>query len=286
MRWRKGATTAAEGRPLLALLDERFPGRPVYDTAVSHALLRRVAKHELPESMRLYEPDDVALFSLLDARRPGFPAALLAAREQGCGAALRLAGGHAALFHRRCLAFSWAIPDEEARHGIRRRFEQLSGWVAGALRRLGVDARVGEVPGEYCPGEYSVNAGGRIKLMGVGQRVIRGAAHVGGVIVVEDSDRIREVLVPVYRALELEWNSTSAGAVSDVVAGVTPNAVRGALLEELLASRTPISSRFDSATLTLADELVAWHEPDPNAAPGGRPRPIGRKTLTESSNGM
>ena len=37
------------------------------------------------------------------------------------------------------------------------------------------------------------NRGAR-KLMGVGQRVIRGAAHVGGVLVVRDSGRVRRAL--------------------------------------------------------------------------------------------
>ena len=75
----------------------------------------------------------------------------------------------------------------------------MSGWIAAALCDLGVDARVGEVEGEYCPGEYSVNARGALKLMGVGQRIVRGAAHVGGVLVVGRSDRTRRVLEPVYR---------------------------------------------------------------------------------------
>ena len=32
--------------------------------------------------------------------------------------------------------------------------------IASALRGLGVDAHVGAVPGEYCPGDHSVNARG------------------------------------------------------------------------------------------------------------------------------
>jgi len=37
--------------------------------------------------------------------------------------------------------------------------------MAAAFRRLGVDARVGEVSGEYCPGAHSVNARGATKLI-------------------------------------------------------------------------------------------------------------------------
>ena len=57
--------------------------------------------------------------------------------------------------------------------------------------------------------------------MGVGQRIIGGAAHVGGVIVVSGSDRVRQVLVPVYRALGLEWNPDTVGSLEDEIPGMT-----------------------------------------------------------------
>ncbi len=224
--------------------------------------MRRVGAGELPETLRLYVPDDVVVFSLLDARRPGFAAARDVAASLGCGAVLRLGGGHAALFHRRCLAFSWATPDTAERDGIRRRFEAVADWLAAGLRRLGVDARVGEVPGEYCPGEYSVNAGGRVKLMGVGQRVIRGAAHVGGVIVVQDAARVRDVLEPVYAALDLAWDPRTAGAVEDERAGLDVDAVRLAVLEELGLRRDLRPGRIDDETTRRADDLLDWHDPE------------------------
>ena len=87
-----------------------------------------------------------------------------------------------------------------------------------ALASLGVDARVGEVPGEYCPGEYSVNAGGRRKLMGVGQRLVAGAAHVGGVVVVDRPDLVNRALAPVYSFLGFAWDPAATGSVADTVA--------------------------------------------------------------------
>src|SRR5690606_18601198 len=147
---------------------------------------------EQPETLRLYRPDDVVAFSGLDAASAGFAEAVAAARAAGFGAALRLAGGRAAVFHSGTLAFAWAVPVADLRRGIQERFDAVSELIAAALRRLGVDARVGEVPGEYCPGAHSVNARGRVKLMGVGQRVVRGAAHVGGVVGVRDGARVRE----------------------------------------------------------------------------------------------
>ncbi|MEB2346259.1 MAG: lipoate--protein ligase family protein [Deltaproteobacteria bacterium] len=219
-------------RPL-ELLEDAVPGEPALDTAVSRALLDAVAAGERPETLRLYRPDDVVAFSGLDRASPGFARAVAAARAQGFDAALRLAGGRAAVFQTGSLAFAWAMPATELRGGIEERFEAVAGWVAAALRRLGVDARVGEVPGEYCPGAHSVNARGRVKLMGVGQRVVRGAAHVGGVVVVGGSGRVRGVLGPVYAALGLPFDPVSAGAVEDEIGPIGPAAVGEALLGEL-----------------------------------------------------
>jgi lipoate-protein ligase A len=215
------------------LIDQDFPGRPALDTAFSRALLDCVAAGRAPETFRLYRPDDVVAFAGLDRAHPGFAKAVGAARAAGFAAALRLAGGRAAVFHRETLAFAWTIPAAAARDGIAARFDEIADLVAAALRRLGVDARVGEVPGEYCPGDHSVNARGARKLMGVGQRVVRGAAHVGGVIVVAGADRVRAALEPVYAAMDFGWRPETTGSVADELGGATLAAVADALGAEL-----------------------------------------------------
>jgi len=219
----------------IELLTDPVPGAPALDTAVSRALLEAVASGERPETLRLYRPDDVLAFSGLDATSAGFAQAVEAARAAGFAPALRLAGGRAAVFHSETLAFAWAMPVPELRAGIQERFDAVAAIVAAGLARLGVDARVGEVPGEYCPGSHSVNARGRVKLMGVGQRVVRGAAHVGGVIVVGGSARVRAVLAPVYAAMGLAFDPATAGAVEDEARGATRDQVAEALLAELRA---------------------------------------------------
>jgi lipoate-protein ligase A len=253
-------------------IDTRFPGRPALDTAFSRALLDLVAAGEAPETFRLYRPDDVLAFSGVDAAAPGFAAAVAAARAAGFAAALRLAGGRAAVFHAETLAFAWTIPAPDPREGIRARFEALADLVAAALRRLGVDARVGEVPGEYCPGEHSVNARGATKLMGVGQRVIRGAAHVGGVVVVGGSDRVRAALGPVYAAMGVAWRPETAGSVADEIGPVTPDEVAAALDTELAARHELVrgGAAIDAA-LERADALEPRFQLDAAAeAPGSR----------------
>jgi lipoate-protein ligase A len=154
------------------------------------------------------------------------------------------------VFHPGTVAFSWAIPDPAPREGIRARFDLLAGMVAEALRSLGVDARIGEVPGEYCPGEHSVNARGKRKLLGVGQRVISGAAHVGGVVVVSGADRVRDVLIPVYESLELPWDPATVGSVEEEVPGIGWEAVAQAILDAF-------ALRFDLEEGTLPEPVLA-----------------------------
>ena len=64
--------------------------------------------------------------------------------------------------------------------------------LAGALRQLGVPAGVGEVPGEYCPGEFSVHDGGGRKLVGTAQRLVPGGWLFSSMIVVTDAAAVRD----------------------------------------------------------------------------------------------
>ncbi|MBW2243131.1 MAG: lipoate--protein ligase family protein [Deltaproteobacteria bacterium] len=244
----------------LDLLQARFPGRPAFDTAISRALLTRVASGERRESLRLYVPDDVVAFSVLDRTRPGFDEAVSAARAEGFEAVLRLAGGRAALFTRQCLAFAWCVPAADARKGIAARFEQLAALVRDTFSDLGVDARVGAVPGEYCPGDHSVNARGVKKLMGVGQRVVKGAAHVGGVIVVGNGAQVGRVLEPVYRAMGVDMDPLAAGAVSDEVPGLTVEHVADALLARFAQERSLVPAEVGVALTALAEEFEPEHQ--------------------------
>ena len=248
-----------------------FPGQATFDTAFSRALLREVAQADGAQCLRVYRPDEVLAFSLLDRGAPGFAAALCAARELGFAAVLRLAGGRAALFHRDSLAFAWCQPSADPRRGIEARYQEITDILLRVLRALGVDARVGEVPGEYCPGRYSINARGRLKLAGVGQRVVRGAAYVGGVLLVDDAARAREALLPVYRALALPLDPESIGSVAEEVGGLTLQSVLAALREEFGRRYEVVDFEPSARTLAAARELAPAHELGPGGTgPGSR----------------
>jgi octanoyl-[GcvH]:protein N-octanoyltransferase len=170
------------------------------------------------------------------------------------------------VFHEGTLALSWAIPDADARAGIRPRFELLADIVVDALRSLGIDARVGEVPGEYCPGEHSVNARGRTKLMGVGQRVVEGAAHVGGVIVVDGADLIRDTLLPVYAALEVDWDPSTVGSLAAEAPGLTWDDARIALEAAFARRFDLLEGGVRTDVLAEADALAPRHAVRPRGA--------------------
>jgi octanoyl-[GcvH]:protein N-octanoyltransferase len=246
-------------RRMVRLVREGFPEPPEMDTAVSHATLRLVAGGRLPETLRIHRPGRLVAFGPRDRVAPGFKGAAEAAARQGFGTVERLAGGRAAVFHEGTIALSWAVPDPRAREGIRPRFEALAEIVVEALRALGVDARIGEVPGEYCPGEHSVNARGRTKLMGVGQRIVYGAAHVGGVMVVAGADPIREVLVPVYSALDIEWDPATVGSVVEEAPREGWDAVVKALVDSFARRHDLEEDRLGAETLELARDLIPRH---------------------------
>jgi lipoate-protein ligase A len=243
----------------LRLLTASFPDDPALDTAVSRALMLRVAAGELPETLRLARPGRIVAFGKRDAVAQGYPAAVRAARDGGFEAIERLAGGRAAVFHGDTISFAHAIPDPDPRSGVDRRFEETAQLLAAALRGLGVDARVGEVQGEYCPGAHSVNAAGERKLMGVGQRLVAGGVHVGGVVVVDDSAGVRDILVPVYAALALEWRPETTGSVADEAPGTTWDAVRDAIVAGYAERYRLEAVDLDPDTLQLARRLAPEH---------------------------
>lgn len=249
-----------DNHPNLRLLRESFPDRPAFGTAVSEAILRRVAAGELPGTMRLHRPGPELALSKQDANSPGFQRAIAAGRDAGFAPVLRLAGGRAAAFHEGTLALARATPERYPPRTTQNRFVEVSDAITAALRTLGVDARAGEVPGEYCPGAWSINARGTTKLVGIGQRLISGAAHVGVVVVVSGSERIRALLEPVYAALELEWDPETVGSVEDEIGATSLEAVEEALLAEVRDSWDLIPATLDDATLKLAEELAEAHD--------------------------
>jgi octanoyl-[GcvH]:protein N-octanoyltransferase len=241
------------------LLRDSFPDPPALDIAVSHALLTRVARGEVEPSIRLYRPAPTLAFGRLDAMRPGFAEAGEAARDAGFQPIVRLAGGHAAAYHEQSLIYEEIVAQPDVTAGLHDRFRDAADLLAGALASLGVETHVGEIPGEYCPGAYTVSSAGRLKLVGSAQRAVRGGALLSAFILVGGGDRLRGALFDVYRALELAWRPATAGALADVAPGITTEAVEAAVLAARGQDHELRADTVDPETLALARTLEKRH---------------------------
>jgi octanoyl-[GcvH]:protein N-octanoyltransferase len=141
---------------------------------------------------------------------------------------LREGGGHAVVYDQRSVVVEEWTPNAEIVIGIRERFDAGTARIAEALRSLGLDPDVGELPGEYCAGAHSVSLEG-IKVAGTAQRIVRGRALFAAVVLVGGGDLIRAAVTDIYAALELDWDPATAGAIQDVAPNITVEAVEAAL---------------------------------------------------------
>jgi lipoate-protein ligase A len=241
------------------VIREYVPRRPSLEVAVSHALVERANEGALGLVVRLYRPAPTLAFGRLDALRPGFAAAAAAARGLGFEPVLRAPGGHAVAYHDGCLGIDEALPERDPIAGLQERFAASGELLAEALRALGVDARVGRVAGEFCPGDFTVNARGRVKLVGTAQRVVRHASLLAASVAVTGGAALREALTAVYEHLELDWEPATAGAVEDDIPGVTLDDIERAVLDAYARRFELVEASLDAGTLALAERLEERH---------------------------
>lgn len=183
--------------------------------------------------LSVHQPVPTAAFSRRDTLASGYPSAAAAARAHGFEPVVRPVGGRLAAYHEGALVVDVVARHPNPRVGISARFRQFGEAVAAALVTLGVDARVGPVPGEYCAGEFSVNAGGLTKLAGTAQRLRRNSVLFSAVVLVQNPEPVRAVLSDAYPLLGLTWDPRTVGSVSDHRPRVSIDEVKSALLREL-----------------------------------------------------
>jgi lipoate-protein ligase A len=235
-------------------------GDPSLELALAHALVKRVSSGELGDVLRVYRPTaPVTVFGRRDTRLPGFTAAVGDSRAAGFEPLVRATGGRAVAYTGSALVVDHAVHDVNAVTGQDYRFERFGQMFADVFRRLGVDARVGAVPGEYCPGAQSVNARGLVKLVGTAQRVIRDAWLFSSLIVVGDETRVRAVLAKVYGHLGQPFDEASVGSLTGEVPALSIETVERAIIAAYAAVDSLDEAALDDETLALARDLAAHH---------------------------
>ncbi|VXB51715.1 Lipoate-protein ligase A [Microbacterium sp. 8M] len=205
------------------------------DLGRSVELLREVATGVGPARLlRLYTPAPTLALTRRESLMPGYDLAVAAAGRFGFTPAIRPTGGRAVAYDETCLVFD-LVEREDAHADPSALFAQAGRTIVGALRGLGVDARLGAVPGEYCPGEYSINARGSVKLVGTSQRGVRGARLLSGMLAFGEVDRFVAVLTEANAALGLDWDPRTFGSLLVEAPAVSREDVEEALAAALIA---------------------------------------------------
>ncbi|MDO4899008.1 MAG: lipoate--protein ligase family protein [Rothia sp. (in: high G+C Gram-positive bacteria)] len=197
--------------------------------------LRAVGRGEQPSTLRLYRPAPTVAFGRRDELNPHFADAAAVCRAHGFEPLVRTVGGHAAAYHRGCLVVDHFQYAPDAVSGNHERYGVFGQMFADTLSSLGITAGVGELPGEYCPGEYSVwgqlPGGQKVKIIGTAQRVVAGAWWFSSGIVVQGSASLRAVTTDVYRALSLPLDPATVGALDDIEPLITLDDIEDAVIE-------------------------------------------------------
>jgi octanoyl-[GcvH]:protein N-octanoyltransferase len=197
------------------LLTTAHPERPELDMRLSGELLDAVAAGEAPDTVRVYRPGPTVAFGRLDQRRPGFAAAGRVAAAHGRAVVVRWGGGHAAAYDADSLIIEILRRHDRGAVGLEPRFIEMAELITDALASVGVPLVLGELAGEYCPGQFSLHLPDGPKVAGVAQRVRSRASLTTAVVIVAGTDALRATLADVYRALALPLALSTVGAVAD-----------------------------------------------------------------------
>lgn len=220
------------------------------DRAATAAMLAGTAESGDP-SLRVWAPGRQVAFGRRDAREDGYADAKRAARGRGFPTDERSVGGRAVAYADSTLAFASAVPLADVRTGLADRYDDAVRTVVETLRALDADVEGGEPPRSYCPGDHSVRVAGGGKVAGIAQRVRQGAALVSGCVTVAEEEAIRDVLVPVYDALDVPFDPESVGSVAAAGGPSDPAVVRDALESAFVADRDAV--RLDVCNLPTDD---------------------------------
>jgi lipoate-protein ligase A len=214
------------------LVEDSFADNPPLDIAVSKALLDRISLGEENDTLRIYLPPKVIAFGAQDIASEGFNSAKFASRSKGFESIRRIVGGRAIAMSESTIAFSLIQKSDNPRSGIIPRFIAISNSLRAVLKNLGIDANIGKVDGEYCPGDFSVNARHMKKIIGIGQRIASRATYIGGVIVLENHMLIKDILSNIYSHLAIEWDPDTVGSISEEIGPVSVENVIHELIKE------------------------------------------------------
>lgn len=194
------------------------------------SLLLRSTEADWSELVHVYVPlGPTVAFSSRDLRRPGILAAAEVARSAGFEPVVRSPGGQMVAYDAGAVVIDHITRSSGLLQATGATFADNAASHADVLRGLGgIDARVGAVDGEYCPGEFSINVGGQTKVVGSAQRITSTGSLFSTVVQVEVSPEVRAVITAVSAALGYELRETSIAGLADYETGLASSHVAAA----------------------------------------------------------
>jgi octanoyl-[GcvH]:protein N-octanoyltransferase len=234
--------TSAFGGPFQVIDDTRLPAdaRPApadYASWVQQQLSNlRVGD---PGIIRFRRPRPTAAFSPQDTTHANYEQVKRLARASGFEPIERGTGGRLTMFDENALGITIISPHPEPHPYMMQRYEVFAGVIANALVTLGIDAQIGELPNEYCPGKFSINAQARIKLVGIAQRMRPKCLQMGAIIAVELSDAACTAISEAYRAMDLPFDPGTYGAISDFQPALTYDQVTRTMIAAVTEALAP-----------------------------------------------
>jgi lipoate-protein ligase A len=242
-------------------MDLLLPGRfedPGTAYAYGRTLFEEVAAGLRPATVSITPSACHVGVTRRDTHREGFGEAVRGAQEEGYPVLVRSAGGGAIAAHHGTFGFSIVRSAEDARRGIKERYDEAAALVLGAFSRLGVEeAEVGEVRDEFCPGDHSIRAGdfeNGMKLVGIAQRVTRRATSVGGIVLVRGERDLARILSGFYAAMSLPMRPESVGSLRRLGSKIGIEDVIASLAAEAKLRYGAEPVHLDEATLRRARE--------------------------------
>lgn len=190
-------------------------------------------KHGEPSILRVRRPRPTAAFSPQDTAHRDYARVRDRARDFGFEPIERGTGGRLTMFDEGALAITLLSAHREPHRFMMQRYEMLAAAIAAALDKLGIRAEVGELANEYCPGKFSVNAEGRVKLVGVAQRMNNRCFQMGAIISVARSDKACAGIAEAYAGMGLPFDPATYGGITDFRPDLSHGQVRDVLVESV-----------------------------------------------------
>lgn len=220
-------------------------------TAIDHAITDTLLSESTEPTIRVWHPHRHVAFGPRDVRTDQYTQACDAARELGYEIHERSVGGRAVAYTGTTICFAHVDTVADERSGLTDRYNRVVDRLWLALNAVGVNADRGEPDAAFCPGSHSLSATG--KIVGVAQRIRRNAALTAGIIVPCDRAELIEVLEPVYTHLDIPFDPNAIGSVRRAGSSASPEEVRQAVEEALIAGNSINPSAVKRAHVSELD---------------------------------